>query len=75
MGYGMKHTKGGFPFKSSPAKNGEKLPLDANGNERKMPLNQAKEQAYENAQNDYDTANPTKAQLLAAHKKMDKEKN
>jgi hypothetical protein len=73
MGYGMKYTKGGFPFKASPAKQSEKLPLDANGNERKMPLNPAKEQAYENAQNDYDTANPTKAQLLAAHKKMDKD--
>lgn len=70
MGYGMKHTKGGFPFKS-----GDKLPLDANGNQKEMPMSDAQEQAYENAQNDYNTDKPTKAQLLAAHKKLDLEKN
>ena len=32
------------------------------------------EQAYENAQNDYDTSNPTKAQIAASKRKILKER-
>tara|TARA_R110000744_G_scaffold150991_1_gene264371 strand:- start:236 stop:532 length:297 start_codon:yes stop_codon:yes gene_type:complete len=32
------------------------------------------EQAYENAQNDYDTSNPTKAQIAASKKEIFKER-
>jgi len=37
---------------------------------RKMITSEDKEQAYENAQNDYDTDNPTKAQLAKSLAKI-----
>ena len=39
-------------------------------NEPKMITSEDEEQAYENAQNDYDTDNPTKAQLAEALRKV-----
>jgi len=71
----MKYTKGGFPFKSSPAKKKagpetKKFDID------KLPriTSEDEESAYENAQNDYDTDHPTKAQLAEALKKVKAEK-
>jgi len=43
-------------------------------NEPKMITSEDEEQAYENAQNDYDTDNPTKAQLAEALRKVKAEK-
>tara|TARA_R110002074_G_scaffold343433_1_gene513869 strand:+ start:691 stop:918 length:228 start_codon:yes stop_codon:yes gene_type:complete len=43
-------------------------------NDPKMITSQDEEQAYENAQNDYDTDNPTKAQLAKALRKVKAEK-
>jgi len=40
-----------------------------------MITSQDEEQAYENAQNDYDTDNPTKAQLAQAMKDLKKSKD
>ncbi len=73
MGYGMKYTKGGFPFKSSPAKK------KAGPETKKFDIDNIdpfsdEETAYENAQNDYDTDNPTKSQLAEALKKVKSEK-
>ena len=39
-------------------------------NEPEMITSEDEEQAYENAQNDYDTDNPTKAQLAEALRKV-----
>ena len=41
---------------------------------RPMITSEDEEQAYENAQNDYDTDNPTKAQLAKALKKVKAER-
>tara|TARA_R110000772_G_scaffold246056_1_gene359679 strand:- start:159 stop:380 length:222 start_codon:yes stop_codon:yes gene_type:complete len=43
-------------------------------NEPKMITSEDEEQAYENAQNDYDTDNPTKTQLAEALRKIKAEK-
>jgi len=43
-------------------------------NEPKMITSEDEEQAYENAQNDYDTDHPTKAQLAESLKKVKAEK-
>ena len=42
---------------------------------RPMITSEDEEQAYENAQNDYDTDNPTKAQLAQAMKDLKKSKD
>ena len=44
-------------------------------NEPKMITSQDEESAYENAQNDYDTDNPTKAQLAKALKAIQMERS
>jgi len=63
----------GMDFGNSPArKNGVDLTKKtglgprANNKEPKKITSQDEESAYENAQNDYDTDNPTKAQLAKA---------
>ena len=43
-------------------------------NEPKMITSEDEEQAYENAQNDYDTDNPTKKQLAESLRKIKAEK-
>ena len=43
-------------------------------NEPKMITSEDEEQAYENAQNDYDTDNPTKKQLAESLRKVKAEK-
>jgi len=76
MAYGMKYTKGGFPFKSSPAKK-KAGPETEQFDVDKIPMieSEDKESAYENAQNDYDTDNPTKAQLAKSLQKIKNEKS
>ena len=71
MGYGMKYTKGGFTFTSSPAKK-KAGPETEQFDVDKIPRieSEDKESAYENAQNDYDTDNPTKSQLANALAKI-----
>ena len=67
MGYGMKYTKGGFPFKSSPAKQSEKdasvkvSELDAKGKAKYKENNQKSNNTYDrvNAQT-ADNSGPVK---------------
>ena len=90
MGYGMKYTQGGFPFKEietgtdrvspvSPSPNllktGDLLPLDKDGNEKKMPhvSNQIDDDAYEQAINSYDTNKPTQNQIAIQRANIDDE--
>ena len=63
--------KGWSPFTK---RTGNIKPLDAEGNERSIDPFSINERAYENAQNDFDTSNPTKAQIAAAKAKIIKEK-
>ena len=66
----------GMDFGNSPVtKKGDRLPLGPDGNEKTLPTLSIKEQAYENAQNDYNTSNPTQAQLAQAMKDLIKNKD
>ena len=73
MAYKMKGFGG---FKPSPAKQ-TKFPNSPGAQRRKASriTSQDEESAYENAQNDYDTDNPTKAQLAKALQKIKNEKS
>ena len=63
----------GMSFKNSPVRqdNGDSTKVS----KPKMITSEDEEQAYENAQNDYDTDNPTKAQLAQAMKDLIKNKD
>ena len=67
-GYKMK----GMDFGNSPVtkKAGPETKKFDVDNEPEMITSEDEEQAYENAQNDYDTDNPTKAQLAEALRKV-----
>jgi len=60
----------GMSFKNSPIPQKVELtktPVGPRaGKKRQIKTSEDEEQAYENAQNDYDTDNPTKAQLAKA---------
>jgi len=59
--------KGWSPFTR---KTGNIKPLDAEGNERSIDPFSIDEAAYENARNDFNTKNPTEAQIAASKAKI-----
>jgi len=76
-----KNMKSGFKMKGMdfgnsplPKKAGPETKRFDVDNEPKMITSEDEEQAYENAQNDYDTDNPTKKQLAQSLRKVKAEK-
>ena len=63
----------GVSFKNSPVRQDNRDSTKVS--KPKMITSKDEEQAYENAQNDYNTDNPTKAQLAQAMKDLKKSKD
>ena len=86
MGYGMKYTEGGFPFKEietgtdrvspvspSPALAGPETSRSI-GTDNAQQDFEDREQAIENAINDYDVQKPSKSQIAKALNKVKAER-